>query len=81
MLQPLPVFLKLEKLVADFHQEEGHKYVKEYELIKVKDGKSHLKLQVTDHDGFGDATSTTERRECDKANIQEYTVYSLKLIE
>ena len=63
MLLALPVFLKLEKLVADYHQEEGHKYVKEYELIKVKDGKTHLKRQVTDHDGFGDATSTQEMKE------------------
>ena len=39
-------FESFEKFVADFHQEEGHKYVKEYELIKVNDGKSHLILQV-----------------------------------
>ena len=35
-------FESFEKFVADFHQEEGHKYVKEYELIKVNDGKSHF---------------------------------------
>ena len=56
-------FEAFEKFVADFHQKEGHKYVKEYELIKVNDGKSNLILQVTDHDGFGDATSTPEMKE------------------
>ena len=30
-------FESFEKFVADFHQEEGHKYVKEYELFKVND--------------------------------------------
>ena len=56
-------FEYFEKFVADFHEKEGHKYVKEYELIKVNDGKSHLILQVTDHDGFGDATSTLQMKE------------------
>ena len=51
-------FEVFEKFVADFHEKEGHKYVKEYELIKVNDAKSNIILQVTDHDGFGDATST-----------------------
>ena len=37
-------FESFEKFVAEFHQEEGHKYVKEYELIKVNDAKSHLIL-------------------------------------
>ena len=74
-------FESFEKFVAEFHQEEGHKYVKEYELIKVNDGKSHLILQVKDHDGFCDATSTQEMKEWDKANGYEENVYSLKLIE
>ena len=74
-------FEVFEKFVADFHEKEGHKYVKEYELIKVNDGKSHLILQVIDHDGFADATSTSEMKEWDKANGYEDTVYSLELIE
>ena len=56
-------FESFEEFVTDFHQEEGHKYVKEYELIKVNDGKSNLILQVTDHDGFGYAKSTPEMKE------------------
>ena len=74
-------FEAFEKFVADFHQEDGDKYVKEYELIKVNDVKSHLILQVTDHDGFGDARSTPEMKEWDKANGHEDNVHSLKLIE
>ena len=30
-------FEDFDKFVADFHEEEGHKYVEEYELIKVND--------------------------------------------
>ena len=74
-------FESFEKFVAEFHEEEGHKFVKEYELIKVNDGKSHLILQVKDHDGFGDAKSTPEIKEWEKANGYEENVYSLKLIE
>ena len=51
-------FEVFEKFVADFHEKEGHKYVKEYELIKVNDGKSHLILE-----GFGAATSSPEMKE------------------
>ena len=74
-------FESFEKFVAEFHEEEGHKFVKEYELIKVNDGKSHLILQVIDHDGFAYATSTPEMKEWDKANGYEDTVFSLELIE
>ena len=74
-------FESFEKFVAEFHQEKGHKFVKEYELIKVNDGKSHLILRVIDHDGFADATSTPEMKEGDKGNGYEDTVYSLELIE
>ena len=41
-------FEDFDKFVADFHEEEGHKYVEEYELIKVNDHKSHLILKVKD---------------------------------
>ena len=74
-------FEVFEKFVADFHEKEGHKYVKEYELIKVNDGKSHLILEVTDLEGFGAATSSPEMKEWDKANGYEDTVYSLELVE
>ena len=37
-------FEDFDKFVADFHEKEGHKYVEEYELIKVNDHKSHLIL-------------------------------------
>ena len=74
-------FESFEKFVAEFHQEEGHKVVKEYELIKVDDGKSHLILEVTDLEGFGAATSSPEMKEWDKANGYKDTVYSLKLID
>ena len=74
-------FEVFEKFVADFHGKEGHKYVKEYELIKVNDGKSHLILEVTDLEGFGAATSSPEMKEWDKANGYKDTVYSLKLID
>ena len=30
-------FEYFDKFVADFHEKEGHKYVEEYELIKVND--------------------------------------------
>ncbi len=36
-------FEDFDKFVADFHEKEGHKYVEEYELIKVNDHKSHGK--------------------------------------
>ena len=49
-------FEVFEEFVADFHEKEGHKYFKDYELIKVNDGKSHLILEVTDLEGFGAAT-------------------------
>ena len=35
-------FEDFDKFVADFHEKEGHKYVEEYELIKVNEHKSHL---------------------------------------
>ena len=56
-------FEVFERFVADFHEKEGHKYVKEYELIKVNDGKSHLILEVTDLEGFwcSDKFSRNER--------------------
>ena len=41
-------FEDFDKFVADFHEKEGHKYVEEYELIKVNDHKSHLILKVKD---------------------------------
>ena len=37
-------FEDFDKFVADFHEMEGHKYVEEYELIKVNEHKSHLIL-------------------------------------
>ena len=74
-------FESFEEFVTDFHQEECHKYVKEYELIKVKDGKSHLILEVTDLEGFDAATSSPEMKEWDKANGYKDTVYALKLID
>ena len=74
-------FEYFEKFVTDFHEKEGHKYVKEYELIKVNDGKSHLILEVTDLEGFGAATSSPEMKEWDKANVYKNTVYYLELVE
>ena len=50
-------FEDFDKFVADFHEKEGHKYVEEYELIKVNDHKSHLILKVKDLEGFAAATS------------------------
>ena len=38
-------FEDFDKFVADFHEKEGHKYVEEYELIKVNEHKSHLILK------------------------------------
>ena len=46
-------FEDFDKFVADFHEKEGHKYVEEYELIKVNEHKSHLILKVKDLEGFG----------------------------
>ncbi len=73
-------FEVFEKFVADFHEKEGNKFVKEYELIKVNNGKSHLILEVTDLEGFGAATSSPEMKEWDKANGYKDTVYALNLI-
>jgi len=73
-------FEVFEKFVADFHEKEDHKYVKEYELIKVNDGKSHLILEVTDLERFGAAISSPEMKESDKANGYKDTVYALNLI-
>ena len=53
-------FEDFDKFVADFHEKEGHKYVEEYELIKVNEHKSHLILKVKDLEGFAAATSTPE---------------------
>ena len=39
-------FEDFDKFVADFHEKEGHKYVEEYELIKVNEHKSHLILKL-----------------------------------
>ena len=74
-------FEYFEKFVADFYEEEGHRFVKEYELIKVNDHKSQLILEVNDPEGFGAPTSTLEMKEWDKANGYEYNVYSLALIQ
>tara|TARA_B100000965_G_scaffold394176_1_gene406005 strand:- start:70 stop:330 length:261 start_codon:yes stop_codon:yes gene_type:complete len=74
-------FEVFEKFVANFHEKEGNKYVKEYDLIKVNDAKSHLIPEITDLDGFGAATSSPEMKEWDKANGDEDTVYALELIE
>ena len=41
-------FEDFDKFVADFHEEEGHKYVEEYELIKVNAvSYTHLTLPTT----------------------------------
>ena len=56
-------FEYFDKFVADFHEKEGHKYVEEYELIKVNEHKSHLILEVKDLEGFAAATSTPEMKE------------------
>ena len=42
-------FEDFDKFVADFHEKEGHKYVEEYELIKVNDHKSHLILKAVSY--------------------------------
>ena len=74
-------FEVFEKFVADFQEKEGNKYVKEYELIKVNDGKTHLIIEVTDLESFGAATSSPEMKEWDKAHEYEDNVYALELIE
>ena len=66
---------------ADFHEKEGHKYVEEYELIKVNDHKSHLILKVKDLEGFAAATSTPEMKEWDKENGYKDICYSLTPVE
>ena len=73
-------FEVFQEFVAYFHEKEGHKYVKEYELIKVNDGKCHLILEVTDLKSFGAATSSPEMKEWDKANGYKDIVYALKVI-
>ena len=44
-------FGDFDKFVADFHEKGGHRYVEEYELIKVNEYKSHLILKVKDLKG------------------------------
>ena len=63
-------FEDFDKFVADFHEKEGHKYVEEYELIKVKD-----------LEGFAAATSTPEMKEWDKENGYKDIYYSLTPVE
>ena len=72
-------FEVFEKFVADFHEKEGHKYVKEYELIKVNDDKSHLILEVTAPEIS--VTTTHEMKECDNITGYKDYVYNLELIE
>ena len=75
------VFEDFDKFVADFHEEEGHKYVEEYELIKVNEHKSHLILKVKDLEGFAAATSTPEMKKWDKENGYKDICYSLTPVE
>ena len=73
-------FEDFDKFVADFHEEEGHKYVEEFELIKVNDHKSHLILKVKDLEGFASATSTQEMKEWDKKMvIKIFVIHLLQL--
>ena len=74
-------FEYFDKFVADFHEKEGHKYVEEYELIKVNENKSHLILKVKDLEGFAAATSTTEMKEWDQKNGYKDICYSLTPID
>ena len=39
-------FEDFDKFVADFHEKEGHKYVEEYELIKVNEPVSYTHLTL-----------------------------------
>ena len=68
------------KFVADFHEKEGHRYVEEYELIKVNEHKSYLILKVKDLEGFAAATSTPEMKDWDKKNNCKDSVYSIELV-
>ena len=74
-------FEDFDKFVADFHEKEGHKYVEEYELIKVNDHKSHLILKVKDLEGFSAATITPEMKAWDKENGYKDICYSLTPVE
>ena len=74
-------FEDFDEFVADFHEKEGHKYVEEYELIKVNEHKSHLILEVKDLEGFAAATSTPEMKEWDKENGYKDICYSLTPVE
>ena len=74
-------FEDFDKFVADFHEKEGHKFVEEYELIKVNEHKSHLILKVKDLEGFASATSTPEMKEWDKENGYKDICYSLTTVE
>ena len=74
-------FEDFDKFVPDFHEKEAHKYVEEYELIKVNENKSHLILKVKDLEGFAAATSTPEMKEWDKENGYKDICYSLTPVE
>ena len=74
-------FEDFDKFVADFHEKEGHKYVAEYELIRVNEHKSHLILKVKDLEGFAAATSTPEMKKWDKENGYKDICYSLTPVE
>ena len=70
-------FEYFEKFVANFLFKEGHKYVEEYELIKVNENKSHLILEIKDLEGFEAATNIPDMKEWDKENGYKDICYSL----
>ena len=74
-------FEYFDQFVADFHKKEGHKYVEEYELIKVNENKSHLILEVKDLEGFTAATSTPEMKEWDEKNGYKDICYLLTPVD
>ena len=74
-------FEDFDTFVADFHKKEGHKYVEEYELIKVNDHKIHFILEDKDLEGFATATSSPQMKEWDKENAYKDICYSLTPVE
>ena len=74
-------FEYFENFVEDFHEKEGHKYVEEYDLIKVNEHKSHLILEVKDLEGFAVATSTPKMKDWDKENGYKDICYSLTPVD
>ena len=67
-------FEDYKRIVADFNENEGHKYVKDYEIPKESAQKGHLFLNVINPQAFMGGADVC-LKDWDTANGSNYSIY------